>query len=142
MHYSWPDFLQRIRLEIDKNIKTDIINLLTSNFSTTGQIESFLSCVSIMDTFQKYFEYRCYLTMCGIRNVHFMGTLDDWNLLKTKIIELKKFGSFGKKSFNNYIDGLLPIIEKFINTYKNKVNNNFWNKIMDIEHVGGGRSGK
>lgn len=136
---NWSNFLQRIRVEIGKNVKHDIVNLLTSNFSTTTEVESFLSCISIMDTFQKYFEYRCYLTRCGIRKVHFMGTLDDWNLLKEKTNQLKKFST---GNFAEYIDGLLPIIEKFIETYENKVDNEFWNKIMDIEHVGMGRSGK
>ena len=116
--------------------------MLTSNFSTTGEIESFLSCISIMDTFQKYFEYRCYITRCGIRKVHFLGTLEDWNLLKNKITDLNKFGTFGEKDFSSYLDGLLPIIEQLIRTYGNEVDNEFWNKIMDIEHVGMGRSGK
>jgi Domain of unknown function (DUF4419) len=142
-----------MRVEIGKNVKNDVAELLTSNFSTTTKIESLLSCVAIMDTFQKYFEYECYMMqLCGIRNVHFMGTLDDWKLLRQKTEELKKFtasgrnnfGSyiFGRNNFGSYIDGLLPIIDQFIQTYQGKVDNEFWNKVMDIEHVGGGRSGR
>jgi len=125
-----------------KHIKHDITQLLTSNFSTTTKIESLLSCIAIMDTFQKYFEYECYMTRCGIRNVHFMGTLDDWKLLHQKTKELKKFSMSGLNSFGSYIDGVLPILDQFIQTYQGKVDNEFWNKVMDIEHVGGGRSGR
>ncbi len=131
-----------MRVEIGKNVKNDVTELLTSNFSTTTKIESLLSCVAIMDTFQKYFEYECYMTRCGIRNVHFMGTLDDWKLLRQKTEELKKFSTSDRLSFGGYIDGLLPIIDQFIRTYQGKVDNEFWNKVMDIEHVGGGRSGR
>jgi len=131
-----------MRVEIGKNTKNDITELLTSNFSTTTKIESLLSCVAIMDTFQKYFDYECYMTRCGIRNVHFMGTLDDWKLLRHKTAELKKFTTSGWKSFGTYVDGLLPIIDQFIQTYQGKVDNKFWNKVMDIEHVGGGSSGR
>ena len=102
----------------------------------------FLSCVAIMDTFQKYFEYECYLTKCGIHNVHFMGTLDDWKDLYRKIEELRKFSLPNRNSFSNYIDGLLLIVDQFIETYQGKVDHDFWNKVMDIEHVGGGRSGR
>jgi hypothetical protein len=131
-----------MRVEIGKNVKNDVTELLTSNFSTTTKIESLLSCVAIMDTFQKYFEYECYMTSCGIRNVHFMGTLDDWKLLRQKTEELKKFSTSDRLSFSSYIDGLLPIIDQFIQTYQGKVDNQFWNKVMDIEHVGGGGSGR
>jgi len=131
-----------MRIEIGKNLKHNVTELLTSNFSTTTKIESFLSCVAIMDTFQKYFEYECYLTKCGIHNVHFMGTLDDWKVLRQKTEELKKFAVASRDNFGSYIDGLLPIIDQFIQTYQGKVDNDFWNKVMDIEHVGGGRSGR
>jgi hypothetical protein len=131
-----------MRLEMGKHIKHDIKQLLTSNFSTTTKIESLLSSIAIMDTFQKYFEYECYMTRCGIRNVHFMGTLDDWKLLHQKTKELKKFSMSGLNSFGSYIDGVLPILDQFIQTYQGKVDNEFWNKVMDIEHVGGGRSGR
>lgn len=129
-------------MKIGQNVKHEITELLTSNFTTTTTVESLLSCVSIMDTFQKYFEYRCYMTRCGIRNVHFMGTLDDWKLLEHKTGELKKFGMFGENDFSSYIDGLLPIFDQFIQTYQGKIDNQFWNKVMDIEHVGFGRSGR
>ncbi len=131
-----------MRIEIGKNVKHNVTELLTSNFSTTTKIESFLSCVAIMDTFQKYFEYECYVTRCGIRNVHFMGTLDDWKVLRQKTEELKNFTVPSRNNFGDYIDGLLPIIDQFIQTYQGKVDSDFWNKVMDIEHVGFGRSGR
>ena len=79
---------------------------------------------------------------CCIRNVHFLGKLDDWNLLRRKTENLKCFTTSDQDTFGQYIDGLLPIIDQFIQTYQDKVANEFWNKIMDIEHVGFGRSGK
>lgn len=131
-----------MQIEICKNVKNDVADLLVANFSTTGMIESFLSCVTMMSTFQKYFEYRCLITRCGIRNVHFKGTLDDWNNLRQKTEELRKLTVSEHDEFGSYIDGLLPIIDQFIQTYQGNVDEEFWNKIMDIEHVGMGRSGK
>ncbi|CAF3915086.1 unnamed protein product [Rotaria sordida] len=138
---DWDDFLEKMRLLMRNNVKNDVIDILTSNFSTTTKVESLLSCVAIMDTFKQYFEYRCVITKCGIRNVHFMGTLDDWKLLRHKTEQLQNFTTSRNDSFATYIQGLLPIIDKFIETYQGNVDNKFWNKIMDIKHWGGGRSG-
>jgi hypothetical protein len=140
--YSWNDFLEQMRLQMGKNVKNDVIDLLNANFSTTTKVESLLSCVAIMDTFKQYFEYRCMMTKCGIRNVHFMGTLDDWQLLRRKTEQLQNFTRSRNDSFASYIEGLLPIIDQFIQTYEGNVDKKFWNKIMDIKHVGGGRSGR
>ncbi|CAF2657114.1 unnamed protein product [Rotaria sp. Silwood2] len=138
----WNDFLECLRVEIGQNVKNSVTQLLTSNFSTTTQIESLLSCTVIMDTFQKYFKYKSYVTMCGIRNVHFMGTSEDWKLLRYKTTKLKNFTVPNRDDFGSYIDGLLPIIDQFIQTYQDNVDNQFWNKVMDVEHVGRGGSGR
>ena len=126
-----------MRVEISKNVKSDTTQLLTSNFSTTTKIESLLSCATIMDTFKQYFEYHCHIA-CGIRNVHFMGTLEDWNLLRSKAAQLKNFTQPDEDSFSSYIDGLLPILDQFIQTYQENVDNEFWNKVMDMKHIQGG----
>ncbi|CAF4513356.1 unnamed protein product, partial [Rotaria sp. Silwood2] len=138
---DWKNFFEHMQIELGKNVKNDVMELLTCNFSTTTKIESFLSCVAIMDIFKKYFEYEYYITMCGIRNVHFMGTLEDWKLLRNKTAKLKNLTAPTRDNFGSYIDGLLPIIDQFIQTYQGNVDNQFWNKVMDIEHVGGGESG-
>ncbi|CAF3197819.1 unnamed protein product [Rotaria sp. Silwood2] len=80
--------------------------------------------------------------MCGIRNVHFMGTSEDWKLLRYKTTKLKNFTVPNRDDFGSYIDGVLPIIDQFIQTYQDNVDNQFWNKVMDVEHVGRGGSGR
>ena len=140
--YSWDDFLENMRLQMGKNVKNDVVDLLSANFSTTSKVESLLSCLATMDTFKQYFEYHCMITMCGIRNVHFMGTLDDWKLLRHKTEQLQNFSTSKKDSFASYIEGVLPIIDQFIQTYEGKIDNKFWNKVMDIKHYGGGGSGR
>jgi hypothetical protein len=129
-----------MRIEMNKNVKNEVVALLTPTFSTTTTIESLLSCVTIMSTFKKYFGYSYSMTCCGIRNVHFMGTLDDWKILRQKTEQLKSFVLPSNKyggGFDTYVDGLLPILEQFIQTYQENVDHKFWNKVMNIEHVSG-----
>lgn len=133
---SWDYFLQNMRVEIGKNVKNDVVELLTSNFSTTTRVESLLSCATIMSVFKQYFKYVYSMCRCGIRNVHFMGTLDDWKVLRQKAEQLKNFAILdqGGHGFSGYIDGLLPILDQFIETYQGNVDYQFWNTVMDIQH--------
>jgi hypothetical protein len=126
-----------MRLLIGKNVKNDVVSLLTANYSTTGKVESLLSCATIMNTFRKYFDYRLVMTSCGIRKVHFLGTLDDWLLLRRKTEQLQGFTT-PKDAFSTYVEGLLPVLDQFISTYQGKVHNKFWDKIFNVEHVGRG----
>ncbi|CAF1086697.1 unnamed protein product, partial [Didymodactylos carnosus] len=88
---DWTDFFGAMKQEIEQNVKGDIVSVLTANYSTTGKVEAILSNACIMDTFQSYFEYTRVMTMCGIRNVKFMGTLDDWKMLKNKTEQMKAY---------------------------------------------------
>lgn len=134
---SWNAFLQSMRNKIGENVKNDVVALLTANYSTTGEIESLLSCATIMNTFKSYFDYGLMMTMCGIRQVHFLGTLDDWMLLRRKTEQLQNF-TIGRDAFFTYVQGVLPILDQFIDTYQGKVDNQFWDTIFDVTHVGRG----
>jgi len=71
-----------------------------------------------------------------------MGTLDDWKLLKEKVEELKMFtvpppaDHSSNASFRAYLEGVLPILDQFIQTYEGNVDNDFWDTIFDYTKVG------
>lgn len=130
-----------MRNEIGKHVKSDVVELLRSNFSTTGPVEGLLSSACIMHTFKKYFDYTQVICGCGIRNVHFLGTLNDWRLLRDKTEALKNFTLHSDNSysdhrdFRKYLDGVLPILDQFIQTYQGHVDNQFWDGIFDYTKV-------
>lgn len=129
-----------MRVEVGKNVKNEVVELLTPTFSTTTKIESLLSCATIMSAFKQYFDYVYCIAYCGIRNVHFMGTLDDWKVLRQKTEQLKSFAIPNQRGdgFDTYVDGLLPILDQFIEAYQGNVDYQFWNTVMDIKHEYGG----
>ena len=134
---SWTAILQSMSSEISKHVKNDIVELLTANYSTTGRVESLLSCATIMNTFRQYFKYRLRWTLCGIRKVHFLGTLEDWLLLRRKTAKLQRLTT-ANDDFHTYIDSVLPVLDQLISTYQNKVDNEFWDQIFNVEHEGSG----
>ncbi|CAF0746403.1 unnamed protein product [Adineta steineri] len=141
---QWDHFFDAMKVEIAKNTKGDVCRVLTADFTTTGKVESILSTACIMHAFKPYFDYNRMMCICGIRQVHFMGTLADWQSLYAKTQQLQLFSN---GEFRTYIEGVLPIFKEFIQTYQGNVNNEFWIKICDITRdmgldYGGGGSGK
>ncbi|CAF1395877.1 unnamed protein product [Adineta ricciae] len=130
---DWRDFFGKMQIQISKNVKSsEIVDNLINNFSTTTEIELVLSYACIMDTFQSYFEYSRCIPGCGIRNVHFQGTLFDWKLLKEKTEQLMSL-TIRNDSFFQYLQNLIPILNEFIETYQGNVNVEFWNHIVDAK---------
>jgi hypothetical protein len=70
--------------------------------------------------------------MCGIQNVHFGGTLDDWKSVLSKTQLIKDYDVDGK--LKSYVKNVSAILEKFIETYEGKVDLDFWNKVVNMEH--------
>jgi len=49
---------------------------------------------------------------CGIPKVRLMGSLNDWENIRDRALELKKY------DLEFWIDAILPILNKFIAAYK------------------------
>ena len=64
---------------------------MLNNFSTTGAIEASASEITLMNTCKKFFEFKMYQCGCGITKVHFLGTLEDWTIIREKIKLLAKY---------------------------------------------------
>ena len=83
-----------------------------------------------MNTFKKYFDYGRCIPRCGIKNVHFGGTLQDWKKVYEKLLQLSLYDVDGK--LKRYIKNVSLILLKFIDTYEGKVDVDFWNKIINV----------
>eukprot|EP01111_Echinosteliopsis_oligospora_P018506 TRINITY_DN852_c0_g1_i1.p1 TRINITY_DN852_c0_g1~~TRINITY_DN852_c0_g1_i1.p1 ORF type:complete len:350 (-),score=62.08 TRINITY_DN852_c0_g1_i1:49-1098(-) len=129
---QWTEFCLLMREAVKKNTKGDIVSVLEPGFTTSGRVENLLASIGVMDSFKKYFSYGRCIPCCGINNVHFLGTLDDWKKLVDKLIDLKQYGVVG--DWNSYVDNLVPVLKKFVETYEGKVDVDYWNKIMNIKH--------
>lgn len=116
---------------IRKNTTKGVTEKFESNFTTTGRVERLLSIATIMNTYQKYFSYGRMIPMCGIQNVHFGGTLEDWKNLRLKLENLREYDVDG--NMKDYVGKVGFILDKFIDTYQENVDLDFWNKIVNSE---------
>jgi len=71
-----------------------------------------------------------------------MGTVDNWKLLRKKAEELKMFTLPSSsryspgRSFDVYLDEVLPILDQFIRTYEGDVENDFWDTVFNYTKKG------
>lgn len=129
---KWDEFLELMPIAMQKYMKGDIINNLQANFSTTTQVEKILSSATILNTFKQYFEYSRCIPLCGIKNVLFTGTEDDWKNVISKLEFTKQYDVNGK--WLHYSNELTPILNEFLQTFIGNVNEDFWDKIMNIRY--------
>ncbi|CAG8567714.1 13528_t:CDS:1 [Cetraspora pellucida] len=130
---NWPEAINRLVKETDKRVKIDLAQLLECNFSTTTSISLIASRIVLLDMVKAYFNYIIEL-LCGIPKVTLEGTLEDWIKLQEKVIKLRNLNL----ELDFWLDRLEPVIWKLIYTYRGKVDEDFWSKIIRIESHGSG----
>ena len=106
-------------------MKNDVKNVMVGNFSTTNNISLTVSQMVLMDSMQKYFDYKL-TTMCGIPEIRLAGTKQDWEKVKNKTSGVLKL----IPDLNVWINGsLFEILDHFINSFDDKIDKEFWNSI-------------
>ncbi|CAG8678364.1 42199_t:CDS:2, partial [Gigaspora margarita] len=133
----WPEVVNRLVTKTDSYVeKIDLKSLLECNFSTTTSTSLTASRIVLLDTAKAYFEYLV-TAKCGIPKVTLEGTLKDWMLLKEKVIHLRKLNL--KLDF--WLDRLEPVIWNLVATYRGKIDEDFWSRIVKINQKFGSGDG-
>ncbi len=85
------NFSVQINEQMKKYLGEEILQILTSDFSTTNCDSLIVSKLSIMGVFKKYFYYEMGVCVCGILYIILEGTADDYQKIKAKAEKLSKF---------------------------------------------------
>jgi hypothetical protein len=80
---NYEVFTDQIVDAITQHTKGDVTNLLAGNFSTSTKFDDTLNCLGIMSTMKNYFAYSI-RECCGLPQIHFTGTVQDWEQLRAK----------------------------------------------------------
>ena len=107
-------------------------------FSTTTKTDEVVAAATAMCTFQEYFSYK-YELICGIPHVTLEGTVDDWELLATKIERLLEFDD-GSGVLFEWLDLLRVVMGNFVESAKDgsKHTLEFWDNILYYNSNGDG----
>jgi hypothetical protein len=123
-HANWSEIFPQITTQIGEYTGPELINTLTSNFSTTSEIEKIASEITIMESMEPYFEYEALHVVCGIPMITLLGTTEDWQKIidKTKIL-----AQYDLKWWTREID---PLLKQFVKASKGDVNETFWRNMF------------
>lgn len=120
--------------EIGKNIKRDTASWIIPDFTTTTHLDRTVCGIALMGAMENYFSMK-FSYDCGLSKVILDGTLNDWILLRDKS---KKLYDFKIKDLTDWANLLIPVLDKFIDSYKGNVDNDFWQRICTFKRYGSG----
>ena len=116
------DIIKDFCEKISENIGKELIDILTPNFTTSNENSIISGKVTIMSTFESFFDYDLMMISCGIPYIILEGSLNDWENILNKLKFLSKY--------DFYINNMEKDIIEIINTKKGKINLEFWSKII------------
>ncbi len=135
---SNPDKLKIINDMID-NVRCDMYNstlleVLSNNFESATGLEKTACNVAILDSVEKFYKFR-FQSYCGFNNIKFIGSVDDWKKLKSKVEDVKNM-FLENSSWKTYCDKFLHILGKFISCYRSEymIDYNFLEKMIDANY--------
>jgi hypothetical protein len=135
---NWDTVFPQFTTQIGENTGKDLLNTTLADFSTSTPVTRAACEITLMDAMSSYFVYAVYSEIgCGIPKITLQGTPEDWERLRTKALAL------GQYDLHWWIDSLSPVLDKFVDASKGKVDKQFWSKIYDIayHYEGGGCGG-
>ena len=127
---DWIGIVDEFVEKIDKNTKENIAKVLEPKFSTTNKTSHTAGMISIMSAMKHYFDYKVYMCACGFPSIQIEGKIEDWELIKEKVLALSKY------DLEWWTSKLIPILDEFIKAKKGEINREFWLKIIREKRYG------
>lgn len=121
---NWADIFPQFTSQIAEHTGEELINILTSDFSTTTAVEKVASEITIMEAMEPYFEYVVIYMVCGIPEITLQGTTEDWQKILNKT---RKLGNYDLKWWTNELE---PILKEFVNASKGDIDKKFWRNMF------------
>ena len=115
----WEKIFPEFTKQIAGYTGNKIINILSSDFTTTTAVEKVASEITVMEAMKSFFEFNV-VYACGIPEITLQGTPKDWQKILDKTQQIKKY------DLGWWTKELEPILKEFVNTSKGKINKNFW----------------
>lgn len=130
---TFDEIMRMVGGFIQTEVKTDwLLEWIAPDFTTTTPSDILTANALLMGLVEKYFDYS-FEIICGIPSVTLLGEQSDWEKLLARLDGLAAFG----EEPTEFASGLQPILENFVNTFKDpdgKDTQTFWQGIVHAEH--------
>ena len=133
---DWQAVMDDFSKQIENNTKSDIVNTIKANFTTTGSSERIASEVTLMKVVKPYFKYTVIYAGCGIPSITLEGTPEDWQKVLDKTKTLSQYG------LEWWTSDLEVILKEFVKASEGNADRGFWQDIVMKNRPGEGHRGK
>ena len=121
---DWIDIISEIPSKLQEKVKGNLIDNLSFNFSTTSKDTRVAGHVILMASLKEYFNFQVIMDGCGIPYIELDGTIEDWENILYKTESLKQY------QLSWWIDEIVPILQKIIQTKKGNIDIKFWKSMI------------
>lgn len=130
---DWEGAFEEFSSRIKEHIGPANHSMIVSDFTTTGPTERAASEVVLMDAMKSYFEYGC-VTCCGIPNIELLGTVEDWEKLRSKV---NGWVFEGRADLSWWTTPLKRILDEFVQAAKGIIDPQWWESFYKENSSGG-----
>ena len=131
---NYEIFFHNMTNLIQSNINIEgYVDTVSSNFSTSTPTHRIVSEIMVMSSMQEYFEYIMTI-LCGIPYIEFLGSEDDWAMLKVQLYKLKEMLKPIEKEIKleGWWDEVAVIFDKILQSVRGDVDIEWWTNILVI----------
>jgi len=129
--YTW--FFQQMTNQVDANIKKkEYVRTMRSDFGTSTSEHQIATNIAIMSSVQEFFQFIGGIA-CGIPRVDMLGSLEDWQKLKSKFESLSDLLEPIKADIgldSPWWKTAGDVFEKLLKTYQGNPNKEWWKRII------------
>ena len=125
----WGDIFSDFVEQSKEYVDGTVLHLFTPYFSTTTEEIEYASKLNIISIVSPYIKFvkklgKGVCGACGFPYIKLQGTLQDYKQLKIKVQGLKGY------LIDDWIEKLIPIIDKIIETKKGNIDRKFWDNMI------------
>lgn len=128
---DWESVIRAFGNRVLAQVRAPRRALMLAKFSTTGPTEHAAQVITMMDAFQRYFDYVA-RAICGIPRITLEGRPEDWERIVEKT---SAFETIGLGWWNQHLD---PVLAHFVRASRGDVDSDHWRSIYKTVRVYGG----
>ena len=133
---DYGEFVLKVLSALGDDLKTDLVQQLRPDFSTTDKNSLVAFGISLMSTLQKYYTFICNLR-CGLPFVKLLGKVGDWEKICDKVRTLRLLAT-DDGAMVAWLKMLEPVVAQMLQTARGVDNMRWWQGVV---HETGGGSG-
>lgn len=134
----WKSYTDLLVPKIREQCNPEIVKWFTPEFTTTTEMDKFISNLMLMGALKEYFSYSCCMS-CGFSEITLEGEKEDWLFMIDKVKYLEQFNNVNLTEWSQL---LTHVLGHFVDMFDGHVDEDFWQRALTSKSRGSGGQSK